>query len=240
MNNLVEKSAAWISALATSALILSITYDYGFLTYLGLSFRDLPTNLSDHIRTSLIWGPTFVIGVICVLLFEGINSRIEGGATEIEIITRSSNPTFVFWLRRSPLYLILAVAISVPILAAFGVLIPIEGWQFSVVIIWFSLHNWVIGHEGVSDKISPATSKTVRWVPPIMFFVAFQGAIDADRVLHKNSMEYVFHTSGADLNGTLLRAFSEFYLVYDPASGSYLFVPREGVAIKRREVLNRK
>lgn len=42
------------------SLFLSIVYDMGYFEQVGLSFADMPTTISDHVRSALLWVPQAV------------------------------------------------------------------------------------------------------------------------------------------------------------------------------------
>lgn len=46
-----------ITPFAALSFLLSVDYDWGYLGALGLSFADVPTTISDHVRSALVWAP---------------------------------------------------------------------------------------------------------------------------------------------------------------------------------------
>ena len=50
-----------LSIVSAALLALSVIYDYFFLRSLGLSFAEVPTTISDHLRSAVIWLP--VLGI---------------------------------------------------------------------------------------------------------------------------------------------------------------------------------
>jgi hypothetical protein len=45
------------------ALVLSVLYDYCFLSAMGLSLAEVPTTVADHVRSAIIWAPA-VLGTL--------------------------------------------------------------------------------------------------------------------------------------------------------------------------------
>ena len=82
----LEKLPALISVFAAFILGLSVVYDYGFFYILGTGFSEMPTTISDHLRSSLTWIPETIIVILAVVAIEMFNRRIEQGKTEEEII----------------------------------------------------------------------------------------------------------------------------------------------------------
>ena len=84
----LERVGKIMAVIASFSLIVSVFYDWGFISALGLRFSEIPTSVSDHVRSWLVWLPKVVIGVIGVLVFELLNRRIEKGMTEEEIVDK--------------------------------------------------------------------------------------------------------------------------------------------------------
>ena len=95
----LEKLPALISVFAAFILGLSVVYDYGFFYILGTGFSEMPTTISDHLRSSLTWIPETIIVILAVVAIEMFNRRIEQGKTEEEIIQSSKEPKLLaLWL----------------------------------------------------------------------------------------------------------------------------------------------
>ena len=212
---LLNKLPSLISIFGALILSLSIVYDYGFFTTLGSSFSEMPTTLSDQLRSSLTWIPTTLTAVLSVFVLELFNRRIEQGMTEEEIIQSSPTPKFTAWFRNSPKYLIIALALSVPFALFFDIVLPIQAWQFSLIIIWFLLHNLLFGHERIVQRTSREFRTLIRWVPAILLFIAFQGAITANNIKAGSGAEYVFKLEKTEIVGTLVRTFDKYYLLWN-------------------------
>ncbi len=50
-----RKASQAIPLLTASLLVLSIIYDYFYIKSLGLNFYEIPTTISDHARSSIVW-----------------------------------------------------------------------------------------------------------------------------------------------------------------------------------------
>lgn len=51
----LERLPALTAVLASWSLVVSVAYDWGFLSALGISFAHAPTTLSDHLSSWLVW-----------------------------------------------------------------------------------------------------------------------------------------------------------------------------------------
>lgn len=56
-SGVVELLSKGLALLGTVCLGFSVVYDWGYLSGLGLNFREVPTSLTDHLRSAIIWLP---------------------------------------------------------------------------------------------------------------------------------------------------------------------------------------
>ena len=229
----LEKLPALISVFATFILSLSVVYDYAFLSILGMSFSEMPTTLSDHLRSSLAWIPETIFAIFVVAIFEMFYRRIEQGKTEEKIIQSSPIPKFMAWFRASPKYPILVLALSLPLTILWlNPDLSIQLWhgRFSLIIIWFLLHSFLVGHERIIQRTSKEFLLASRWIPPILIFFFFSGAIAASNIKAGSGTKYVLKLDETEIIGTLARSFEKYYLIWDTDKESILLVNTSKVA----------
>jgi hypothetical protein len=65
----IELFTKLFALLATLCFLFSIMFDWGYFSALGLSFSVVPTSLSDHLRSSLIWVPEVVASCLFASFF---------------------------------------------------------------------------------------------------------------------------------------------------------------------------
>jgi hypothetical protein len=225
----ISNVPALIAIFTASMLCLSVIYDFGYFKYIGFSFSEAPTSVADHIRSSLVWLPTTVIGFFFIFVFELINRRVEQGMTEEELIESSPVPKFTKWFRESPKYLFILMAMSIPISWAFGVDHVLQAWLFSAVILWFVLHSWLFDHWRIIDRTSGEFFSISRWLPAIAMFVAIQGAISAEHVISSKEKIYIFSTHSENIEAILLRTFDGYFLVWHPEIKKHEFISKSSV-----------
>lgn len=224
INTKIENWPIDVSLFSVGFLSLSVVYDYGYFTYLGFSFSEAPTTISDHVRSSLVWLPTLTIAVLAIFIYESAMKRLEGGMSEEELITTSPTPKFTKWFRASPAYLIIIIAVAIPILWFAGIKPPLRAQQFSLIIFWFLFHNWVYSHPNIVSKTSLKIYLIGRWLPAIVIYIAYTGAISAENTieLHKNNYKLVLSNSTIEVN--LLRTFQSYFLVWNSSKHNYEFI----------------
>lgn len=211
----LSKLPIFISVFGALTLSLSIAYDYGYFMLFGVGFSEMPTTLSDHLRSSLNWIPNTLLVVFGVVALELFNRRIEQGMTEEEIIQTSPTPKFTAWFRDSPKYPIIALAVFAPFTLILNIDLPLQAWQFSLIIIWFLFHNFLFSHERVLERTSKEFYLFSRWVPAILIYVVFSGAVAANSIKEGNGTQFVFELEKSKVEGALVRAFENYYLVWE-------------------------
>ena len=175
----------------------------------------MPTTLSDHLRSSLTWIPETTVIFFGVFVLELFTRRVEQGMTEEELIQSSSAPKFIAWFRRSTIYPTIVLALS-PLLAfLLNIDLPIRAWQLSLGFIWLILHSFLFGHERIRQRTSEEFRIGMKWIPVVLVFFAFNGAIAADKIKSGDGVQYVFNLEKIEIVGTLVRAFEKHYLIWD-------------------------
>mgnify|MGYP001078839815 CR=1 FL=1 len=220
----VERAPALIAIFSAVVLAISITYDFGYLAYSGLSFSEVPTTISDHIRSSLAWIPPTIIMLFGMLAMELLNRRIEQGKTEEELIAASPTSRFTAWFRESPKYVLMAFALLVLISPFLGVELPIEAWMFGLIILWFMLHGFFFSHERILKRTSKEFYLASRWLPALIIFISFSGAAEAKK-LHA-AKQYVFEIGDTNKVAALGRSYDNYYLIWNSETNAVEFISR--------------
>jgi hypothetical protein len=180
MSNGRELPSVWTSLVgslplfAVALLVASVAYDYAFLMALGLTLDELPSSLSEHVRSAVIWAPKVSIALILCAVVELALRRIEGGRTEEELIASSPEPRFTRTFRRSG---DAAVWIGSAIAAVLGPFFSTDsGWVFlSFMVLWGSLTFSVLGHPRMSAKFDSVPKRLLLVAPVLISIVCMQG-----------------------------------------------------------------
>ena len=235
----LNKLPIFISAFGTLVLILSITYDYGYFMVFGISFSEMPTTLSDHLRSSLVWVPSTLRAIFALISIELFNRRVEQGKTEEEIIQASPNPQFTAWFRDSPKYPIIAVAIFSPIAFIFNINVPLQALQLSLIIIWFIFHNFIFSHERMLERTPKEFILFSRWIPAIFIYVVFNGAIAANNIKEGKGKQFIFELKERKIEGVIVRAFEKYYLIWNENKNIKFINSREVVSLYPDNIENK-
>ena len=216
----IERIGTLSTVIASFSLIVSVFYDWGFMSALGLRFSEIPTSVTDHVRSWLVWLPNVAIGVFGIIAVEMLSRRIERGMTEDEIIRSSSNPLRTEKMRNRPFYVAGFAGVLIVVLwLLFGDRFH-EGLQIGLIITWFLFSHWVFGHPTVRARHSQNFRLFVHWLPPIIIWFYFSGFNDATSQINSTPPMDVLQikTSQRDasaIQAHILRSFEQWFLVQD-------------------------
>lgn len=65
-----ESITGFIGIVSGTSLFLSILFDMGYFETIGIQISDIPTTISDHVRSSLFWVPPVATMVLACALFK--------------------------------------------------------------------------------------------------------------------------------------------------------------------------
>lgn len=220
LTSAMERVGKITAVIASFSLIVSVFYDWGFISALGLRFSEVPTSVSDHVRSWLVWLPNVVIGVFGVLALELMTRRIEKGMTEEEIIQSSSNPSRTEKMRRRPFHAIGLLGVAVVVLwLLFGDLFRVS-LNLGLIVCWFLFTGWVFSHPTLRARHAESFRLFVHWAPPIMIWFYFSGFNDATAQINSTRPTDVVQIKSSqpvpsELQARILRSFERWLLVQD-------------------------
>lgn len=198
-----------------SILAISITYDYAYLWALDLSLSDIPSSISEHIRSALLWSPIALalsmgIGVINSFSnqFDTISTKSANFVKKIAIIRKieSKNPNFLLYS---------GIAISIVAMLIANILTQkIEFLFFAIGYIWVCVILKYI-YELEKNKIKPIKIIVLLYFFPILLFcVGAFGFHFGGKLLRSNTpkWEYTIKKNDNDIPLKVYgqRRFTEF------------------------------
>lgn len=124
----LENGAKSLTVLAAALLIISVFYDYSYLSAIGLTFNEIPSLTTEHVRSALLWGPSLIIVICSVAFRELLDWRIESSFAD-QLLTRESSYYNVKKNKSPPKALIVPIALMgvIPVLLTGG-----EAWIYYV------------------------------------------------------------------------------------------------------------
>jgi hypothetical protein len=215
---LVEQAGKAVAVIASLLLVVSVFFDYSFLLALGLSFDELPSSLSEHVRSAILWAPKLLLTGLAFLMYELFLRRVEGGKTEAELIASSPTPRFTRAFRKSG-------DLIVPISGTLGALfMPFLSSDFSwayllFAVLWGFLSLSVVHHPRLGAPLSGLRGRLFIVLPMILSIVGLHGYQSGARMLSSAApkWEIVLREGSTVAKHNLLgiRRFGSFAIVVD-------------------------
>ncbi|TAK60630.1 hypothetical protein [Methylobacter sp.] len=229
VDNLAESVGKILAVAGSVSFTASIIYDLGFYHRLGLSFLDVPSVLSDHVRSGLLWFPMVITILGCGLFFEMLCQRLEQGMTEQEILQSTSNPARTKTMRNKPLRFIGYISI-LQIILYFLIgepLFTLNPYMFSIAWIVFSI--WAQDHPRLIVRRPFVVRFLATLLPAIAILFYLTGNTEAARLFDKSApTTQLTNSSDAVESVVLLRQLDKGILVRT-SNGSITFNPWEEV-----------
>jgi len=229
---LIENAVKITGLLVSTALVLSIIYDWGFFFSLGMSYFDVPTAMTDHFRSGLVWLPNALLLLFINLSIEYFFQRVERGLTEEEIIQASKNPESLRKFRRGPAVL---VRVITPICIAcflflgdiFRGILP-----FAMIVVWSMFSEWATSTPLLQLRRSATAMVLFHWLPMVFFFVFFMGYNKAADIASKVTpcFKISFIGAKAPMEVNTLRYLDKGALIIQPRTKSISILPWAQIA----------
>jgi len=211
MQNTIEKYISLFSGLIgiiiSGSFVISVIYDWGFYSVFGLNFDIIPTSLSDHFRSALIWVPAVITGVLAIIFNEILTRRLEQGLTEEEIINSSKNPDKTKNNRERPFKII-------PYIAIVGTLLwVLFGDNFRgtlglcLFITWIVFSTWCLSHPRIIERGNKYISLAIMFIPALVIITFISGqdrAISIFNTPSKNNSK-IYLSDNTSEEGVIVR-----------------------------------
>jgi hypothetical protein len=88
----VELFTKLVTVIVAASFVMSVFYDYSYLSALGLSFDDVPSLTTEHIRSALLWGPVAALITLAAAGHELLEWRERDRLPESFILRRPRPP----------------------------------------------------------------------------------------------------------------------------------------------------
>jgi hypothetical protein len=222
--NTNRRTITTLSMLGNAAIIgfiLSSVYDIGYYQEIGLKLTTLPTTLSDHMRTCINWLPQIFMLAIGQFFWSVFVTRLEGGLTEEEIITRSKHPNLTKIYRHTPFVLFGIFCFAVVIAAnsyydKVRLILPVP-----LAIVWLTTAFWCFRHNRVGELFSADFKFITAFAPALCLFIYQTGKNEAHVAKQATTNTSSFtYTDNTKIEFNILRSIDRGFLVYDNRANS--------------------
>jgi hypothetical protein len=200
LSNKIGVATQAISVLLSIGFVSSVLYNYGYFFALGLSINSLPLTLMDYSETALLWlVPVFIVLAFGVMV-ELVLTRLEGGLTEEEIITSTSNPEKTRKRRDAPVKYIKRIAIAatgmwVIVYILFGRnFYPSFNYLFPLIFVdWWIFSTWLNDHPTIHQRRNKIMRYAIVLLPLIALFMFYRGHETAIDDISNPNATYILH-----------------------------------------------
>jgi hypothetical protein len=234
-----EQAAKFASLIGGALLLLSVFYDFSFLAALHLHFSEVPTTISDHIRSAIVWVPQVGGMVLLFFLYELLMRRVEGGKTEDELIASSPNPKFTKNFRASAdaLFPIIGL-ISITIWLVFGS--SYNGLYLVFIMLWGFLSSSVVSHARLGQPFNRLTARLFVIIPIAAAIVGSFGYGEGERLLAAKDANWEVTVADADKRTAYqvvgIRRFESVVIVVDMQKKILLYPAASIVSAKYKSL----
>lgn len=230
--NLFDSLGSLFGLVGGLSLACSLVYDWGFYNAAGLTFNDIPSTITDHLRSSLVWLPKAAISLAGLIIIELALKRLEHGLTEEEIIQSSKNPERTRKIRNSPtkmIYVVILLMVATYIL--FGSRFNFN-LQLPLICFWFIFSGWINSHPRIQERRSESLRLIIHWVPPILIFLFFMGQNSFNSIVDSKPQHLIYIANSAEntIEGSVLRNLENGALIYHHESKTFQFIEWSNIA----------
>lgn len=208
-----ESLAALTAVIASFSFILSVTYDWGFLSALGISMADAPTSLSDHLGSWIVWAPRYLlIGLLYPLVrLVHFRSVIEGATFSARpSVPKDKKGTYALGIAG-------AAVMFLAWLLGDGSPGPLT---MSAAMCWMVLVAWITDHPQLTLPRSALVLVTLMPVLVLLFFYFGYGSLERVERRPLPRAHVQVHATSASGSAIaekhVLRSFTNWMLVRDP------------------------
>jgi hypothetical protein len=217
---LAEQVGKAVAVIASLLLVVSVFFDYSFLLAIGLSFDEIPSSLSGHVRSAILWAPKVLLTALAFFMYGLFLRRVEGGKSEEELIASSPTPRFTRAFRKFG-------DLVVPVVGSLAALVgPFLSndlqWAYLLfILLWGFLALSVINHPRLGASLLGLRARLFVMIPILLSMAGLHGYQSGTRMLTTATpkWEMVLRDGSTTTKQTLLgiRRFGGFAIVVDQA-----------------------
>lgn len=218
--------AEGIAIVVAIGFVISVIYDWGFVYAVNLKLMSLPTTVSDHFRTGVVWFPYLLAFAFLYFAVEFQFQRVERGLTEQEIIESSKKPEKLKKFRESSWKLIKWTApLAVFNYVLLGDILS-SALPLMLSFVWMGFAEWCYSAPLIKLRRSWISQAAFTFLPIIFilaFFSGYNAAVDA-AIREPKRVDVTFSLQSPNLKGNLLREFERgIFIISD--SDRVTFIP---------------
>lgn len=213
----IEEFATLIGLCGVAVSCVSLSYEFGYASGIGISLSDLSLGAEDLARSADSWAPSLFIGISVLFLLETSTSFLERGKSDAEIINSSAKPELMRKIRHSPDFGFLALGIILLWQAILGLppSKPPIGYYLYVGI-WQCLAGFIITRDVLHRKFNPKALLGIYFFVSIILLAHASGQTSAFLDLLRKPQDEITLSSDVKIQCNVLRRYSKVTLVVKP------------------------
>ncbi|MCR1769078.1 hypothetical protein [Burkholderia glumae] len=211
--------AKFAALLATITLPCSVIFDWAYFNRLGLTLAVVPTSLTDHARSAVIWAPFVSLLIVGNFVMDLVDRRGRGWKPKVvdrkKIDSAKNSITrFFYWVLEFPI-------IGYTLIFALGVIqYVLEGSAIVSTVVMFLYFMWIWLFSWIISSPEGAPSWIDRWrfwliLGPLVVVFAYSGGDSraADALRQKPTATLYLSSGKVVDNATILRYFDKGVLL---------------------------
>lgn len=223
----IETLGKLLGLMTGALLVLSVGYDYGYLSSIGLTFAAVPTTITDHVRTAIVWAPANGVGIALGFLF-GTIGDFRPPPTD----TRAGRQVRWFFVLAYvvPMSLLMLMISTVFQALLFGLL--------ALALVGMILR----GSSALNDMLGRGAAGALFMLPPLLFSTTFAGSLQGPLLFSGNdrfSATIKVDSSLVELNDVGVRRFGSFAL-FGEKNRTLHVVPESAIVRVQKESADQK
>lgn len=216
MKEYLELLAKITAPLTIAVLVLSITYEWGYLTVIGSEFVRF-ASATDYLRNAVAWFPYTLAGLVAGIAIHGLFRRFAKWQSDEKIIKRAANPRLarklsVYPQRFLPIFFLALAADEFLFRQRDSVVI----YGLTFFACWPYLVYFIFHHAN-APKLNVIAFRIGAFVPGILVIIFFLGMNSGYYALKKTEDFYIvrLNKNPQEMKVIVLRGFERGILLRD-------------------------
>lgn len=223
--SVIDNLGKWIAIASATSLCLSLIYDWGFFFALNMTFLEVPSQLSDHVRSALLWlAPVIGIAFIA-LIFESITTKMSKEKSN-DKITKEQTKNKQGIIKNTTL---LKISLMLAMIAPFTLFILygeelIRLLSLSFIAMWAYFCDWIF----TKPRSTYFESKSIRiftFIIPVIIFSTFcMGYEKSATIFNAGYLRVTITTQSSTINSAIIVRYLEKGILVGTQSNKIEFI----------------
>lgn len=220
----IDDLGKFIGAVTAIIFALSVLFDWGYFEAFGLSFINVPTTISDHVRDALLWIPGMLTTLFVYTLFELMGRRVKQELAEGGPNNQLKDIKPMPRLGQTLYKLFVAIAIGIVGLHYFFGDAFARAMTIAAPFMMYEIIRWSFAHKRIADRTSPMLRRAIACIIVLSCFMYFQGyAKGIDQLSEAPVSSLLLSDSNESISVLILREMEKGILVKDSSDRTIFY-----------------